>query len=98
LRPIQDGFKMFRALISIAWGETSLIGKTIMAPSFLFILIGFAFGMVSIYEKVKFGVLSHAFYPIITTLFILVAIQLISFGLIVDYLTKKLDRIEEKLR
>lgn len=98
LRPIQDGFKMFRGLVTIAWGETSLIAKTIMAPSILFIAIGLAFGIVSIYEKVKFGILSHEFYPLITTLFVLVSIQLVSFGLIVDYLTKKLDRIEEKLR
>ncbi len=98
LRPIQDGFKMFKGLLSIAWGETSLIAKTIMAPSILFITIGLTFGSISIYEKIKFGVLDNAYYPLIATLFILVAIQLISFGLIVDYLTKKLDRIEEKIR
>jgi glycosyltransferase involved in cell wall biosynthesis len=98
LRPIRDGYRMFRGLISIAWEETSLIAKTIMAPSILFIAIGLSFGIISIYEKVKFGNLSHDYYPLITTLFILVAIQLISFGLIIDYMTKKLDRIEEKLR
>lgn len=97
LRPIQDGVKMFRGLMSIAWGETSLIAKTIMVPSMLFIGIGMTFGMISIYEKIKFGVLNHDFYPLITTLFVLVAIQLISFGLIVDYLTKKMDRLEEKI-
>lgn len=98
LRPIQDGLKMFRALISIAWGETSLIAKTIMIPSFIFILVGFSFGMFSVYEKLASGILSHEYYPLISTLSILVAIQMISFGLIVDYLTKKLDRIEEQLR
>lgn len=97
LRPIQDGVKMFRGLMSVAWGETSLIAKTIMVPSMLFIGIGMTFGMISIYEKIKFGVLNHDFYPLITTLFVLVAIQLISFGLIVDYLTKKMDRLEEKI-
>lgn len=98
LRPFHDGFRMLKGLISIGWSETSLLAKTIMVPSFLFIFIGFYFGIFSIYEKVMFGVLSHEFYPLITALFILIAIQLISFGFIVDYLTKKLDRIEEKIR
>jgi hypothetical protein len=88
---------MSRGLVSIAWSETSLLAKTIMIPSIFFILIGISFGIFSIYEKIMFGILSHEFYPLIAALFILVAIQLISFGLIVDYLTKKLDRIEEKL-
>lgn len=98
LKPIQDGLKMSRGLVSIAWSETSLLAKTIMIPSVFFILVGISFGIYSMYEKIMFGILSHEFYPLIAALFILVAIQLMSFGLIVDYLTKKLDRIEEKLR
>lgn len=98
LKPIQDGLKMSRGLASIAWSETSLLAKTIMIPSVFFIMVGISFGIFSIYEKIMFGILSHEFYPLIAALFVLVAIQLISFGLIVDYLTKKLDRIEEKLR
>lgn len=97
LKPIQDGLKMSKGLVSIAWSETSLLAKTIMIPSIFFIMVGISFGIFSIYEKIMFGILSHEFYPLIAVLFILVAIQLISFGLIVDYLTKKLDRIEEKL-
>lgn len=97
LRPIRDGINMFFALVSIAFSETSLLAKMIMIPSLFFILIGLITGLISIYEKIMFGVLSHAYYPILTTFLILVAIQLISIGLIVDYLTKKLDRIEERL-
>lgn len=97
LRPVRDGFKMLLALLSIAWHETSLLAKMIMVPSLFFILIGLITGSISIYEKIVFGVLSHAYYPILTTFLILIAIQLISIGLITDYLTKKLDRIEEKL-
>jgi len=98
LRPVRDGIKMCRALISVAMSETSLLAKTIMLPSFFFIIIGLVTALFSIYEKLKFGVLSHEFYPLITVFFILIAIQLISIGLIIDYLTKKLDRIEEKIR
>ena len=97
LRPIRDGIKMFFALGSVAYSETSLLAKMIMIPSLFFILIGLITGSISIYEKIVFGVLSHEYYPIITTFLILIAIQLISIGLIIDYLTKKLDRIEERL-
>jgi len=98
LRPIRDGYKMIKGLISISWSEITFITKIIMSLSILFIIIGLSFGMISIYEKIKFGILSNAYYPLITTLFILVAIQLISFGLILDFLMKKLDRIEELIR
>lgn len=98
LRPIRDGFKMLLALLSIAWHETSLIAKTIMFPSFFFILTGLVFGAIAIYERLKFYNLIHGYYPLLAVFLILVAIQLISIGLIVDYLTKKLDRIEEKIR
>lgn len=97
LKPIRDGIKMFRGLVSIAWGETSFIAKTIIVTSFFFILIGLVFGLISIYEKIKFGILSHGFYPLITVLFILIAFQMFSFGIIIDYLFKKLQRIEEKI-
>jgi len=97
LRPIRDGIKMFFALCSVAYSETSLLAKMIMIPSLFFILIGLITGSISIYEKIVFGVLSHEYYPILTTFLILIAIQLISIGLIIDYLTKKLDRIEERL-
>ena len=97
LRPIRDGIKMLFALGSVAYSETSLLAKMIMLPSLFFILIGLITGSISIYEKIVFGILSHAYYPILTTFLILIAIQLISIGLIVDYLTKKLDRIEERL-
>jgi len=66
-----------------------------MMPSIFFIAVGFSFGIYSIYEKVWNKVLMHEFYPLIAALFILIAIQLISVGLIMDYIVKKLDRIEE---
>jgi len=98
LRPLQDGARMLSSLLAVAYSETSLLAKMILIPSIFFIVLGVAAGLTSVYEKVVFGVLSHAYYPLITVFLILVAIQLISLSLIVDYLTKKLDRIEERLR
>ena len=97
LHPIKDGLKMFFGLLSIAWNDTSPLGKMIMFPSFIFIIIGLGFGSIALYERFTVYYLENAYYPLIAVLFILLAIQLISIGLIVDYLSKKLDRIEEKL-
>lgn len=98
LKPIRDGAKMFRGLMSVAYNETSLIAKTIMMPSVLFISFAAYFGIISLYEKIMFGVLEHGYYPLLTVLFIFIAMQLLSFGFIMDYLTKKLDRIEDNIR
>lgn len=98
LRPLQDGARMLSALISVAYSETSLLSKMMLIPSAVFILIGLITGFISIYEKLKFGVISHEYYPIFTSFLILVGVQLISLALIVDFMTKKLDRIEERLR
>lgn len=97
LRPIKDGSRMLSALFSVAYFETSLLSKMILLPSAILILLGLITGSISIYEKVTVGVLSHEFYPILTAFLILMAVQLISFGLIADYLINKLDRIEERL-
>jgi glycosyltransferase involved in cell wall biosynthesis len=97
LNPIKDGARMLMALFSVAYTETSLLSKMILLPSIIFILIGLITGFISVYEKIQYGVISHEFYPIFTAFLILVGVQLISLGLIVDYLTKKLDRIEERL-
>jgi len=97
LNPFKDGARMLTALFSVAYSETSLLSKMILLPSMIFILIGLITGFISLYEKITFGVISHEYYPIFTAFLILVGVQLISLGLIVDYLTKKLDRIEERL-
>lgn len=98
LRPLQDGARMFSALISVAYSETSLLSKMMLMPSLIFIFIGLLTGFISVYEKLQFGVVSHEYYPLFTAFLILVGVQLISLALIVDFVTKKLDRIEERLR
>jgi len=97
LHPIRDGFKMFFGLLAIAWNDTSPLGKMIMFPSFILIIIGLGFGTIALYERLTVYYLENAYYPLIAVFSILLAIQLMSIGLIVDFLTKKLDRIEEKL-
>jgi glycosyltransferase involved in cell wall biosynthesis len=98
LRPLQDGARMFSALISVAYSETSLLSKMMLIPSLIFVFIGLLTGFISIYEKMQSGVISHEYYPLFTAFIILVGVQLISLALIVDFVTKKLDRIEERLR
>jgi glycosyltransferase involved in cell wall biosynthesis len=97
LHPIKDGLKIFFGLLAIAWNETSPLGKMIMFPSFIFILIGIGFGSVALYERLTVYHLVNEYFPLIAVFSILLALQLMSIGLIVDFLTKKLDRIEEKL-
>jgi hypothetical protein len=89
---------MFQALISIAWHESTIIGKVIMVPSILFLVIGAFFGIISIYERLTNYNLTHAYYPLIAVFLILFGIQLISIGFIIDYLINKLDRIEERIQ
>ncbi len=98
LHPIRDGYRMLRALLSIGWHETSPLAKMISVPGMIFIIIGLIFGLFSVYERIVHYYLTHEFYPLISGFFILFGLQLTSMGLIIDYLTKKLDRIEEKLR
>ena len=41
LRPLQDGARMFSALFSVAYSETSLLSKMMLIPSMIFIFMGF---------------------------------------------------------
>lgn len=97
LHPIRDGLKMFFGLLAVAWNDTSPLGKMIMFPSFICIIIGIGFGTVALYERITVYYLENTYYPLIAVFSILLAIQLMSIGLIVDYISKKMDRIEEKL-
>lgn len=97
LRPIKDGYKMLKAIFDIVISETSTLAKVVMFPSIIFLLIGIGFGSISMIEKIKAGVLTNEYFPILSALFILLAIQLFSMGVILDNLTKRLDRIEDKI-
>lgn len=97
LNPIRDGYMMLKAIADIAVSETSTLGKVMIFPSVFLFLAGLGFGAISIKERITQGILTHAYFPLISTLFILLAIQLFSLGIILDNLTKHLERIEERL-
>ncbi len=97
LNPIPDGYRMFRALISVANSETSMLAKVIMMPSIIFMLFGMLFGIISAWEYLSQGMPLHPYYPLLTVFLILIGIQLFSLGLIIDNLTKKLERIDERV-
>lgn len=98
LHPVRDGYRMLKALLSIAWYETSPLAKMVSIPGALFFILGVFFGFYSVYEWISHYYLDHAFYPLLSVFFILFGVQITSFGLIIDYITKKMDRIEERLR
>jgi len=98
LHPIRDGYRMFRALLSIAWHETSPLAKMISVPGLFLLLAGIVFGLLSVQERLLNYYLIHEYYPLISVFFMLFGVQLTSMGLIIDYLSKKMDRIEERIR
>ncbi len=98
LNPLKDGYRMLKAIFDIAASETSTLAKVLMLPSVPLFIAGVLFGLIALQEKFFLGKVAHEYYPLISTLFILVAIQLFSLGVILDNLNKKLDRIEEELR
>lgn len=101
LNPFKDGFKMLFALLRIAAKESSTMAKAILVPSFFLILIAIYLGMQSIADALRYystgAQPAHALYPLLTIFFIIIAVQLVSFALLVDYFSKKLNRIEEKI-
>ncbi|MDD5111684.1 MAG: glycosyltransferase family 2 protein [Candidatus Altiarchaeota archaeon] len=98
LNPIADGYRMLRSLMSIMMSETSFITKTFLIPTPILFLAGIVFGLVSLHEKITLKVLEHQYYPLLTVFLMLFSVSLFSFGLMFDYVTKKLDRIDERLR
>lgn len=93
LNPITDGLKIFWAFLSISYKETSLLSKTILVPGFIIFLFGIIFGSISVKEYIKTGKPQHVYYPLLTVLFVVIGVQLFSLGLIIDNITKKMDRI-----
>ncbi len=97
LRPIRDGYRMLKALLSIFIVETPILVKVALLPSIFLLIFGITFGMISLYEKFMYAVLIHAYFPLISALLILLSVQLFSSGMILNYLVNKLRRMEEKL-
>lgn len=97
LNPIRDGFNMLKAIPATIWEESTSILKSVIAINISLFGIGTAFGIYSMYEKLSRSVLSHEYYPLIAVVFILVAVQLMSFSLIMEYIVNKLNQIDAKL-
>lgn len=97
LRPVRDGYRMFSSIISILLGETSLIGKSLFFTSIVLFVVGVIFGIISLWERLTFVTLVHEYYPLISVFFVVIGIQLFSFGVLLDHVMKRFDRIEERL-
>jgi glycosyltransferase involved in cell wall biosynthesis len=98
LHPIRDGYNMLKSIPSIVWGESTMMFKSVLIINALLFFIGLAFGAYSVYDRLTHVTLAHEYYPLISVIFILVAIQLISFSLIMDFIVNKLNKIDEKLK
>lgn len=98
LSPLRDGYRMFLSIFQIMLSETSLRSKTILIPSVILFFIGFAFGLISLYDFFSYGRPIHPYYPLITVLFIIVGVQLFSIGLITDNMSKKIEFLMRKLK
>ncbi|NTV23381.1 MAG: glycosyltransferase family 2 protein [Nanoarchaeota archaeon] len=98
LKPISDGFRMLKAIASIAYRQTTLIARLMMASSFFMGMIGLIFGLISIYERIVFLKLINEYYPLITVFLIFLSVQLFSMAIVMDHMTRKMDRIYQRLR
>jgi glycosyltransferase involved in cell wall biosynthesis len=98
LNPVKDGYNMLRSIPSIVWGESTMLFKSLLFINALLLVVGLAFGIYSIYDRLAHGVLVHQYYPLIAVIFVLAAFQLMSFSLIMDFIVNKLNKIDEKLK
>jgi hypothetical protein len=73
-----------------------------MIPSVILIALAVYFGIEALIDTLIFystGVRPvHAFYPFFAIFLVIISVQLISFALLIDYFSKKLNRIEEKIK
>jgi len=95
---LKDGFKILFSLMSVAYGETTLLARMIMIPSFLLALIGIIIAGFLIKDYLMIGIVKRPYYPLIAALSLIVSTQLFSLGLIIDNVAKKLSRMEETIR
>lgn len=98
LNPIKDGFYMLKSIPLTIWEESTFLLKSVIIVNISLFFIGILFGLYSIYEKLAFGVLSHEFYPLISVVFILTAMQLMSFSLIMEFIINKMNKIEDIIK
>jgi glycosyltransferase involved in cell wall biosynthesis len=98
LHPLKDGYNMLKSIPSIVWGESTMLFKSVIIVNAVLFIIGILFGAYSVYDRLTHGTLLHQYYPLLSVIFILVAIQLMSFSLVMDFIVNKLNKIDEKLK
>lgn len=97
LNPFTDGVAMFFSLLEVAYSETSLLAKTVMVPSLVFVSLGILFSFYSFYGL--FGVAGLSpFVPLTALVLLLMGLQLLAVSFLADNVTKKMDRFQEMIR
>ncbi len=94
LNPFTDGVAMFFALLEVAYRETSLLAKTVMVPSLVFVSLGVLIGVSSI-VSLGFGLALSPVVSFTSLVLLLVGLQLLAVSFLADNLTKKMDRVQE---
>ncbi|HTX44553.1 MAG TPA: glycosyltransferase family 2 protein, partial [Methanocella sp.] len=98
LNPFKDGYHMLKSIPSIVWGESTMLLKSVLVVNALLFALGLVFGVYSIYDKLAHGTLLHQYYPLVSVILLLAAMQLMSFSLMMDFIVNKLNKIDEKLK
>lgn len=98
LRPLRDGFLMFWSIVRVLISETTPISKVMLLPSIVLGIIGSYLGLSAVVTRVVSGSkLVNVYYPLVSVLCLVVAVQFFSLGIMMDYFSKKLDRIDDKV-
>jgi len=97
LNPIKDGYNMLFAILRSGYSQMSIISKGFAVPGVAIAIVGVLFLLVSIYEYVTVGTLTHGYYPLIFVFFALAGTQLVTLAVSSDVQQKKLSRIEHEL-
>ena len=95
LNPLSDGFRMGRSIAKITIEETSPLARSILGAALFFLVLGAYTGSISFLDYLKLGLVTHEYYPILTVLFLLFSAQSCATALLLDHISKRLDRIEE---
>ncbi len=97
LQPLRDGWRMFRSIPAILWGEASPLLRAGIAFSVVFTIAGLYTGTTSVVNTIRTGQVQHDFYPLLTALFLIIAFQTFTTLLSSEHLKNRMTRVEEKV-
>ena len=98
LNPVKDGFYMLKSIPTTIWEESTALLKSVILVNIVLFALGLLFGLYSVYERITVGILSHEFYPLLSVVFIMTALQLMSFSLIMEFIINKLNKVEDLIK